>query len=369
MNGDNRTVPTKDHYAVLGVPRDASTEAIRSAYRKLARQYHPDVSTESGAPERFKEVTEAYEILSDPERRQRYDMFGTADGAGGFGIDDLFNTFFGGDARRRDRGPTRGADLRLALEIELIDAVRGAEKEIGVPRLETCERCEGSGAEPGSSVSTCGTCNGRGEVRQVQQSVFGRFVNVSTCPRCAGTGKSIDKPCARCRGEGRERTDQRVSLVIPPGIDDGQQLRVQGQGEAGLRGGPHGDLYVLVRVKEHDAFRREGDDLLHLLRITPAQAALGDELAVPTIDGERAKVKVPAGAQHGQVVRLRGKGVPRLGGNGRGDQLVYLEVVVPRSLSKEERKLYQRLRELGGPAEQDEAGGVFDRIKEAFAND
>lgn len=363
-------MPPKDYYGLLGVPRDATEDLIRSAYRKLARQYHPDVSTETDAPAKFKEVTEAYEVLSDPERRQRYDMFGTGDGAAGFGIDDLFNTFFGGDARRRDRGPSRGADLRLALEIELIDTVRGSEKEIIVPRLETCERCEGNGAEPGSAVSTCATCTGRGEVRQVQQSVFGRFVNVSTCPRCGGSGKSVDKPCTKCRGEGRERTERRVSLSVPPGIDDGQQLRVQGQGEAGTRGGPHGDLYVLIRVKEHAAFRREGDDLFHVLRVTPAQAALGDETSVPTIEGDRAKVKVPAGSQHGQIVRLRGKGVPKLGGSGRGDELVYLEVVVPRTLSKEEKKLYQRLRELGGEtAQQDGDGGVFDRIKEVFAND
>jgi molecular chaperone DnaJ len=204
----------------------------------------------------------------------------------------------------------------------------------------------------------------------VQQSVFGRFVNVSTCPRCAGSGRTVDRPCTKCRGEGRQATERRVSLVVPAGIDDGQQLRVQGQGEAGLRGGPHGDLYVLVRVKEHPAFRREGDDLFHILRITPAQAALGDDTAVPTIDGEQAKVKIPAGAQHGQLVRIRGKGVRRLGSSGRGDQLVYLEVVVPRALSKEEKKLYQRLREIGSPAEQhEEDGGVFDRIKEAFAND
>lgn len=363
-------MPPKDYYGLLGVPRDATEDVIRSAYRKLARQYHPDVSTETDAPAKFKEVTEAYEVLSDAERRQRYDMFGTGDGAAGFGIDDLFNTFFGGDARRRDRGPSRGADLRLALEIELIDTVRGSEKEIIVPRLETCESCEGSGAEPGSAVSTCATCTGRGEVRQVQQSVFGRFVNVSTCPRCGGSGKSVDKPCTKCRGEGRERTERRVSLKVPPGIDDGQQLRVQGQGEAGTRGGPHGDLYVLIRVKEHAAFRREGDDLFHILRVTPAQAALGDETSVPTIEGDSAKVKVPAGSQHGQIVRLRGKGVPKLGGSGRGDELVYLEVVVPRTLSKEEKKLYQRLRELGGEtAQQDGDGGVFDRIKEVFAND
>ncbi len=361
-------MPPKDYYATLGVPRDASEDQIRSAYRKLARQYHPDVNAETDAASRFRDVTEAYEVLSDPQRRQRYDMFGSGDGLG-FGIDDLFNTFFGGD-RRRERGPARGADLRMQLEIDLIDTVRGGDKEILVPRLETCERCGGKGAEPGSKTSTCSTCGGRGEVRQVQQSVFGRFVNVSTCPRCGGSGTTIDKPCTQCRGEGRERKQQAVTLTIPPGIDDGQQLRVAGQGEAGTRGGPHGDLYVLIRVREHGRFRRDGDDLVHVLRISPAQAVLGEEVAVPTIEDDTAKVRIPSGAQPGSMVRIRGKGVPHLGASGRGDQLVYLDVVVPKGLSKEERSLYERLRELGGAPEQDDAErGMFDRIKEALAND
>src|SRR6266850_8458507 len=321
-----------DYYALLGVSRQATDEQIRSAYRKLARQYHPDVNSASDAAERFKAPTEAYEVLTDPERRQRYDMFGSATGGiGDFGIGDLFETFFGGDLRRREpRGPMRGADLRMEIEIDLLDAVQGRERIITVPRLETCERCKGSGAEPGSSISTCATCNGRGEVRQVQQSVFGRFVNVSTCPRCGGAGKTVDKVCTRCRGEGRERKDKELELTLPPGIDDGQQLRVAGEGEAGLRSGPSGDLYVLIRIKEHDLFRREGDDLVHVLRISPAQASLGEELAVPTIDGVESAVRVPAGSQHGQMVRLRGKGVPHLGSSGRGDQLVYLDVAVPR---------------------------------------
>src|SRR6266542_6127341 len=297
-----------DYYAILGVARDASDDQIRSAYRKLARQYHPDVNSDDGASARFREVTEAYEVLSDPQRRQRYDMFGSAEGAAGFGIDDLFNTFFGGETRRRERGPMRGADLRMQIEIELIDAVRGGDRAIKVPRLEQCERCGGDGAEPGSTVTTCEQCNGRGEVRQVQQSVFGRFVNVSTCPRCGGSGTTVDHLCTRCRGEGRERKDHEITLDIPAGIDDGQQLRVASEGEAGLRGGPSGDLYVLIRLKEHPLFRREGDDLIHLLRISPAQAALGDDLEVPTIEDAHAEVKVPAGAQHGQMVRLRGGG-------------------------------------------------------------
>src|ERR1700716_1257291 len=323
-----------DYYAVLGVTRESSEDEIRSAYRKLARQYHPDVNQAEEASVRFREVTEAYEVLADPQRRQRYDMFGSTDGAVGFGIDDLFNTFFGGETRRRERGPMRGADLRMQLEIELIDAVRGGVRGIKVPRLETCERCGGDGAEPGSKITTCEQCNGRGEVRQVQQSVFGRFVNVSTCPRCGGAGKTIDKVCTKCRGEGRERRDKELELTLPPGIDDGQQLRVAGEGEAGLRGGPSGDLYVLIRIKEHDLFRREGDDLVHVLRISPAQASLGEELAVPTIDGAESAVRVPAGSQHGQMVRLRGKGVPHLGSSGRGDQLGYFDVAVASPLSK-----------------------------------
>ncbi len=362
-----------DYYAVLGVAPTASEDEIRSAYRKLARQYHPDVSMAPDAADRFRQVTEAYEILSDAERRQRYDMFGSVQGGlGDFGIGDLFETFFGSEFRRREpRGPMRGADLRMEIEIALLDAVNGGDRKIRVPRLEMCSRCDGSGAEPGSQVSSCSTCGGRGEVRQVQQSVFGRFVNVATCPRCGGAGKTIDKLCTKCRGEGRERKDHDLELTIPPGIDDGQQLRVAGEGEAGMRGGPSGDLYVLIRIKEHDLFRREGDDLIHVLRISPAQASLGDEMSVPTIDGSAATVKIPSGAQHGQMVRLRARGVPHLGSSGHGDQLVYLDVAVPRTLTKEQRALYKRLRDLEGTPEQstDDARNMFDRIKDAIGGE
>src|ERR671937_1279133 len=278
---------TSDYYELLGVSRSATDEQTRSASRKLARQFHPDVNPAPDAAEQFKRITEAYEVLTDPQRRQRYDMFGSTQGGfGDFGIGDLFETFFGGDLRRPEpRGPMRGGGLRMGIEIELLDAVQGRERVISVPRLETCERCKGSGAEPGSSISTCGTCNGRGEVRQVQQSVFGRFVNVSTCPRCGGAGKTVDKHCTQCRGEGRERKDREITLTIPAGIDDRQQLRVAGEGEAGMRGGPTGDPYVLIRIKEHEAFKRDNDDLVHVLRVSPAQAALGDEVSVPTIEG------------------------------------------------------------------------------------
>lgn len=361
-----------DYYALLGVARTASVDEIRSAYRKLAREFHPDVSTATDAAERFRQVTEAYEVLSDAERRQRYDMFGNAQGAGDFGIGDLFETFFGSEFRRREpRGPMRGADLRMEIEVGLLDAVQGGERKIRVPRLETCSHCEGSGAEPGSKISSCTTCGGRGEVRQVQQSVFGRFVNVATCPRCGGAGKTVDKLCTRCRGEGRERKDHDLELTIPPGIDDGQQLRVGGEGEAGLRGGPSGDLYVLIRLKEHDLFRREGDDLIHVLRISPAQASLGDELIVPTIEGSTVSVKIPPGAQHGQMVRVRAKGVPHLGSSGRGDQLVYLDVAVPKTLTKDQRALYRQLRDLEGAPEQsaDDARNMFDRLRDAIGGE
>lgn len=356
-----------DHYGVLGVERNASADEIRSAYRKLARQYHPDVNAAADAAARFKEITQAYEILSDPERRQRYDMFGDGEfgDVTGFGIDDLFNTFFGG-ARRRERGAVRGADLRLQIEIDLEEAVRGVQRTVGVPRQETCGRCRGSGAEPGAKTSACPSCNGRGEVRQVQQSLFGRFVTVATCPRCGGAGRTADQVCKDCRGEGRVHAERKVDVSIPAGIDDGQQLRVSGEGEAGMRGGPPGDLYVLVRLREHELFRRDGDDLVHVLRVTPAQAALGDELSVPTIDGEPAKVRIPAGAQHGQSVRVRGKGVPRLHAAGRGDQRVYLEVVIPRSLSKEERALYQKLKAMGRAPEQGEDESVLGKVRDAF---
>jgi molecular chaperone DnaJ len=359
--------PRVDHYAVLGVERGASADEIRSAYRKLARQYHPDVNAAADAAARFKEVTQAYEILSDPEKRQRYDMFGESEFGemSGFGIDDLFNTFFGG-ARRRERGAVRGADLRLQLELDLEEAVSGAEKTVRVPRQETCDRCHGGGAEPGAKTSTCGTCGGRGEVRQVQQSLFGRFVTVAACPRCGGTGKTVDQVCTECRGEGRIHAEREVPVTVPPGIDDGQQIRVGGEGESGMRGGPPGDLYVLVRVREHERFHREGDDLIHVLRITPAQAALGDELTVPTIDGASATVKVPAGAQHGQSVRVRGKGMPRLHASGRGDQLVYLSVAIPRSLSKDERALYQKLKALRDAPADDDEDGLLGKVRDAF---
>ncbi len=343
----------RDFYEVLGVSREASDEEIRRAFRRLAREYHPDVNKSDGAEERFKQVNEAYEVLSDPDKRQRYDAFGHAGvGAGdttfatGFGpFADLFESFFGADLRRGRAGPARGSDLRMELVVDFLEAVFGAEKKVEVPREQLCARCGGSGAEPGSKVTRCERCDGSGELRAVQNTFFGRVLNTTTCPRCQGEGRMHEQPCARCGGSGRERVVKQLTITIPAGIDDGQQLRLSGEGEAGTRGGPPGNLYVLVRVRPHAVFERRGNDVIYALRISPALAVLGGAVEVPTVDGVE-NVTVAAGTQHGAILRLRGKGVPRLGGSSRGDQLVLVSVVVPKHLSGKERKLWQELRAL-----------------------
>ena len=366
----------RDYYDILGVARDASDDDIRRAFRRLARQYHPDVNKSGGAEQAFKEVNEAYEILSDPEQRQRYDAFGhagTAGAAAGFGVSgfgpfaDLFESFFGAGAGYREpRGPVRGADLRMQIEIDFLESVKGTERPLRIPREERCARCEGSGAEPGTKPVRCSACNGSGEVRSIQNSFFGRIVNVSTCPRCGGEGQTLASPCTTCGGSGRESVTRERTITIPPGIDDGQQLRLSGEGEAGLRGGPRGDLYVVVRVRPHQFFARRDHDIVYELRLSPALAVLGGEVEVPTVDGAQA-LRVPAGTQHGAVLRLRGKGVPHLGGGGRGDQLVLTRVVLPEHVSAKERKLWQELRAVGTEPERAEnEPGVIDRLKDAL---
>lgn len=361
----------RDFYAVLGVGRDASDEDIRRAFRRLAREHHPDVNAHDGAEQRFKEINEAYEILSDPERRQRYDAFGHAGvDAGatnfttGFGpFVDLFESFFGTDLRRSS-GPLRGSDLRLDLEVDFLEAVFGVDKSVEVPREQLCSRCGGEGAEPGSRATRCERCNGSGEIRTVQNTFFGRVINAGTCPRCGGAGRVVETPCTRCRGSGREHVVRQLTITIPPGIDDGQQLRLSGEGEAGLRGGPPGSLYVLVRVRPHPVFERRGLDIVYELRLSPALAALGGEVEIPTVDGV-ARVTVPAATQHGLVLRLRAKGVPRLQGSGRGDQLVVVSVVVPKHLSARERQLWQELRTLGKEPERSAAEkGLLDHLRD-----
>lgn len=365
----------RDYYEVLGVSRDADTEEVKKAYRSLARQWHPDANRAPGATEKFKELTEAYEVLKDPDQRARYDQFGHAAAGGGFtgdfsdpfgaGLGNLFEAFFGGGPHRQRRaGPQRGDDLGLELEITLEEAFTGAEREIAVPRWVQCVTCQGSGARPGSRPTSCAHCGGRGQVSTEQQTFLGRVVTSRTCERCAGTGTYIEHPCSECRGHGRVRSTRTSMVKLPPGAATGLRLRMTGQGEAGERGGPPGDLYVVLRVKEHPVFAREDDDILYTQAISFAQAALGAQLSVPTLDGE-ADLRVPAGIQTGSVMRLRGRGMVRLRGGGRGDQQVNVVVETPTELSEAERELYRQLAKLRRESVQD-GGGLFRKVKDAF---
>jgi len=349
----------RDYYEVLGVGRDADENAIKSAYRRLARQYHPDVNKSDDAEERFKEINEAYEVLSDADKRAAYDRYGHAATQGGFGaggpggagyggfpgFGDIFEEFFGGMGGMRGaaRGPARGADLRYDLEITFQEAVFGAEKEVEIPRQEACPVCQGSGAEPGTKPIRCPQCNGTGEVRRAQQTILGQFVSVSTCPRCNGEREIATTPCTNCRGQRRVQVTRKLAVSIPAGVDDGMRIRLAGEGEPGERGGPMGNLFVVLHVKPHPLFQRQENDILLELPVNIVQATLGTELDVPTLDGT-AKLTIPAGTQHGEVFRLRGKGVPILRSSRRGDQLVVVRVVVPEKLNDKQRKL---LKELG----------------------
>ncbi len=373
----------RDYYEVLGVARNADEAAIKSAYRKLARQYHPDVNKAPDAEERFKEVNEAYEILSDADKRQTYDRFGHAAAQGGFGaggpsspfggmggFGDLFEEFFGGfgGARSATRGPARGDDLRYDLEITFQEAVFGAEKEIEIPRLETCTVCQGSGAEPGTKPMRCPQCNGSGEVRRAQQTILGQFVSVTPCPRCNGEREVVTSPCANCRGQKRVTVTRHLSVAIPAGVDDGMRIRLSGEGEPGERGGPTGSLYVFLHVQPHPVFQRQENDILLELPINIVQAALGCEPDVPTLDG-KAKLTIPAGTQHGAVFRMRGKGVPVLRGNRRGDQLVTVRIVVPDKLNEKQRKLFQELGDtLGLDCMQKDTRNIFEKFLDAVGN-
>lgn len=368
----------RDYYEVLGVGRTATDEDIKKAYRRLARQCHPDVNKSPDAEARFKEINEAYEILRDPSRRAAYDRYGHAgvQGNGGFsdfgfgfgGLSDIFEEFFGfgprtGAARQ---GPVRGDDVRVQVTLAFEEAIFGVEKEIEVTRREPCPNCGGSGSEPGTQPRRCPECNGRGEVRRVQQSLFGAFVNVSTCPRCGGRGEVVGTPCSRCRGEQQVVVTKRLVVSVPAGVDDGTQIRLAGEGNAGWRGGPAGNLYVALKVQPHRFFRRDDKDVLLDVNISFVQAALGDKIKVPTLEGEE-PLTIPAGTQTGTSFRLKGKGVPYLRHSGRGDQIVTVHVRTPTNLTDQQRKLLQQLGEsLGYEVTPQEAKGFFDRVKDAF---
>jgi molecular chaperone DnaJ len=369
----------RDYYEILGVPRNASADEIKNAFRKQARLYHPDVSDVPDAEERFKEVNEAYAVLSDADRRAAYDRFGHegVQGAGGvppnFTVDfaEIFEEFFGGlggfgrSSRRSRNIPHRGADIQLRVDLTFEESIFGTEKEIEVTRDEMCEACQGSRAEPGTTPVRCATCGGSGEVRQVRQTLLGSMVQVSACPVCNGAGETIATPCHTCSGRGQVRRIRKKTVAIPAGVDNGTQIRLAGEGQPGANGGPHGNLYLVVQVLSHKFFRRRDEDILLDLNINIAQAVLGAEVEIPTVDGSE-KLKIPAGIQPGKVLRLRGKGVPRLRGSGRGDQLVVVNVEIPKTLTPEQRQLFEQLaRSLGSdvkPAER----GFLDWLKETL---
>ncbi len=369
----------RDYYEILSIPRGASEEEVRSAFRRLALEYHPDRNKNADAEDRFKEINEAYQVLSDAGKRAAYDRFGHAgvsanggprgfegvDTFGGFG--DIFDAFFGGFDRRGRSEPRPGRDLEGGLTIAFEEAVLGTRQDVGVSRVEICERCKGNRAEPGTAVKECPTCRGRGEVRRSQQSLFGQFVQIAVCPTCAGEGRVASQPCTRCRGSGHERRTRKIPVGVPAGVEDGMRIRLEGEGDAGSLGAPAGDLYLVIHVKEHRLFRRDGVHLLLELPINFAQAALGDTVEVPTLQG-RASLTIPAGAQSGTLLRIKGEGVPYLQAKGRGDLLVTVRVVTPQSLDPEARRLLEELAKRLEAVDGDDGDKRwFDRIKGAFS--
>jgi len=377
-----RSTTKRDYYEVLGVARTASDDDIKKAYRRLALQYHPDRNQAPEATERFKEATEAYQVLSDAERRSMYDRYGHAAferaGTGtvdfsnfvGLSIEDLFESFFGNAGGRGARQRVqRGQDLRYDMHLTLEEAVFGTSKEIGLTKNTTCKKCEGSGMEPGTQPMRCTRCEGSGEIRRVQQSIFGQFVNVTLCDRCNGEGQIIADPCTECQARGMVRSKVNVVVEVPQGADEGIQLRLTGQGEPAPRGGVAGHLYVVLHVQPHRFFKRQGNDLLLEMPINMAQAALGDEFAVPTLDNKEISLKVPAGTQSGRIIRVRGEGVPFLREHGRGDLQVHIKVRTPTELSDEQKKLMRQFAATFGTTQNtpSENKSFFDKVKDVFS--
>ena len=369
----------RDYYEVLGVSKGASDDEIKKSYRNLAKKYHPDTSTEANATEKFKEVQEAYETLKDPQKRARYDQFGHEDptqgfggaggfsgfgGAGGFGgFEDIFDAFFGGGGSRRGgRTQTKGRDLRTNITITFEEAAFGCEKTININKYETCPKCSGLGAESKSDIETCSRCNGTGQVTVEQNSIFGRVRTQSVCPNCNGTGKTIKKKCSSCGGEGRIKKTSPIKVKVPSGIEDGQGLRLSGYGDASSDGGPNGDLLINVTVKDHEVFERDGLDIYLTMPITFSQAALGDEIKVPTLHGD-VTLKIPAGTQSGVKFRLANKGITsgRGGINRTGNQYVIVKVVTPTKLTQEQKELFVKLSKTNEKSE-----SFFDKVKKFF---
>lgn len=370
----------RDYYEILGVARGASADEIKRAYRRLARKHHPDVNQQDTEAEaRFKEINEAYEVLSDPQKKSAYDQFGHAglNGQGGYGVDmnfgglgDIFDMFFGsgfgGAATREHAGPQRGADLRYDLTLTLEEAATGVEKEIRINRFEVCDTCGGSGARPGTSSDVCSVCHGSGQLRQAVSGLFGQTVRIATCPRCRGEGRVITNPCEDCGGEGRRRRAVRKMVDVPAGVDTGMRMRLSGEGDVGMKGGPHGDLYIVTHVQEHPIFQRDGNDIYCRVTVTMVQAALGASVEVPVLGGKE-RLNLSEATQNGQAYTLRGRGIPDPNGRGKGDQHVIVEVETPDRLNDEQKRLLVQFAELRGEKlEVEEDKGFFERVKDAL---
>ena len=367
----------RDYYEVLRVNKNASQEEIKTAFRSLARQYHPDVNNAADAEERFKEINEAFMVLSDEQKRSIYDRYGHEGLRSTGGMPDwntvdpfeIFEQFFGGlggfGSRQSRNVPRRGEDLYYSITMEFDEAAFGAERELEITRDESCERCKGSGSEPGTSPETCSTCQGRGEVRQVRQTFLGSMVQVTTCPQCSGTGRVITHRCKTCTGRGYERKSLKKTIPVPAGVDNGTQIRLSGEGQPGASGGPRGNLYIEVKVKPHRYFQRRGDDVLLNLNINVAQAALGADIKVPTLEGDT-KLTIPPGTQPGKVFKLKSRGIPHLRASGKGDQLVVVNVEIPARLSSEQRKMFEGLAETLGSEVLPQERSFIDILKDVL---
>lgn len=377
----------RDYYEILGVSKSANDDEIKKAYRKLSKKYHPDINKEADADEKFKEVSEAYEVLSDAQKRAAYDQYGHAStdpnfgaggGFGGFGggfegfsgggsfggFEDIFESFFGGGGGGRGQGqnmPRQGSDLQYTIKLKFEEAIFGVEKNISYMREEVCPKCDGDGCKPGTHPEKCPKCHGAGEIQVERQTPLGRMMSRQVCPECRGKGEIIKDPCPECHGAGRVKKQHSVKVDVPAGVDDGQQMRLAGQGEAGINGGPYGDLYVVFQVEKSDLFEREGAEIYYELPISFVQAALGDEVQVPTVHG-KVKLKIPAGTQTGTTFRLKGKGAAKLRGSGHGDQKVTVKVMTPKNLNEEQKQALRTFAQAGGDKIEEHDEGLFDKI-------